>query len=57
MDSTRPITEMQPDTRCKRAALTRSTQHEDNTIASSGLKAQGKSLIRPELTGSLLRIS
>lgn len=38
-----------------RTALTRTMQHEDNTMTSSGPKAQGKSFMHPVLTGSLLR--
>ncbi len=46
---------MQPDTRWIRTAQTRSTQHQHNTITGSRLKAQGKSIMRLGLTGSLLR--
>jgi transposase len=33
----------------------RSTHHQDNTLTSSGPQAQGKSIMRPLLTRSLLR--
>ena len=40
-----------------RTALTRTMQHEDNTMTSTGPKAQGKSIMRLGLIGSLLRKS
>jgi hypothetical protein len=38
-----------------RAALTRRMHHQDNITIGIGPKAQGKSLMQPGLTGSLLR--
>jgi len=61
--ATRPVTtegsprgtEMQSDNRCIRIALTARRNTEDNTMTSERLKAQGKSIKRPVLTGSLLQ--
>lgn len=52
-DSTRPITEKQSDNRC--SIQSSDTHHGTNMMTSSGPKAQGKGIMRPGLTGSLLR--
>jgi hypothetical protein len=46
-----------PQHRCTRIALTARRNTEDNTMTSERLKAQGKSIKRPLLTGSLLQNS
>ena len=55
---TRPITEMQSGIRCRHRTdeYHRNTQRRTTTHqTSSGLQATGKSVTRPELTGSSLR--
>ena len=48
---------MQPDHRCTRIALIAQRTKVDNTMTSESLKAQGKSVMYPVLTGNLLRNS
>ena len=53
--ATRPSKEMQSGNVAIRIALTKQHCNNDNTLTSERLKAQGKSIKRAGLTGSLLR--
>jgi len=55
IDSTRPSKEMQSGNVQRRIPLTKQQATKDNTTTSSRPKAQGKSIMHPGLTGSLLR--
>jgi hypothetical protein len=54
-DATRPSKEMQSGNVAIRKTLTKQRRIPENTITSERLKAQGKSIKRVRLTGSLLR--
>lgn len=56
INSTGPITEKQSDNHCSTQSTDTHDAAQDNAMTGSGPKSRGKNIMRPGLTGSLLRM-